>query len=55
MYLTGEAFKFYYEKFTYESGPSEETKSFRIVKNLMLDRFSPRKSEFEVMKEALNS
>ena len=30
--LSGEAFQFYYENFTYDNGPTKEAKSFRSVK-----------------------
>ena len=53
-YLTGEDLQFYYENFTCYIEPTEEAKSFRIVKNRMLERFSTKKSEAKVMKKAVN-
>ena len=53
-YLTGEAFQFYYETFTYDNKPTEEAKSFSTVKDRMLERFAKKKTEAEVMKEAVN-
>ena len=53
-YLDGEAFEYYFENFKEDNAPNEEARSFQKVKSPLLEKFSTKKTEAEVMKEALN-
>jgi len=52
-YLAGPAFDYYFDHFTMDNGPTEDASSYKKVKEVMLDKFSTKKTEAEVMKEAV--
>ena len=51
-YLAGTAFDFYFDCFTMDNGPMDEAKDYGKVKKVMLEKFSVRKTESEIMKQA---
>ena len=53
-YLDGETFECYFNNFTEDNPPNEEARSFQKVKAALLEKFSTKKTETEVMKEAAN-
>ena len=53
-YLDGEAFEYYFDNFTEDNPPNEEARSFQKRKTALLEKFSTKKTEAEVMKEAVN-
>ena len=53
-YLGGDAFDFYFDRFTMDNGPTAEAKSYQTVKDAMLKKFSTQKSEAEVMRDAIS-
>ena len=53
-YLDGEAFEYYFDNFTEDNSPNEEARSFQKAKAALLEKFSTKKTEAEVMKEAVN-
>ena len=53
-YFDGEAFEYYFDNFTVDNAPNEEARSFQKVKAALLEKFSTKKTEAEVMKEAVN-
>ena len=53
-YLDGVAFEHYFDNFTEENAPNEEARSFQKVKEALLEKFSTKKTDAEVMKEAVN-
>ena len=54
VYLAGTAFDFYLDRFTMDNGPTDEAKDYGKVKGVMLEKFSVRKTESEIMKEAIS-
>ncbi len=53
-HLNAEAFENYFDHFTDKKAPTEEAKSFQLVKKAQLEKFSTKKTESETMKEAVN-
>ena len=53
-YLDGEAFEYYFNNFTEDNSLNEEARSFQKVKSALLEKFSTKKTEAEVMEEAVN-
>ena len=53
-YLAGTAFDFYFDRFTMDNGWTDEAKDYGKVKGVMLENFSVRKTEYEIMKEAIS-
>ena len=53
-YQAGTAFDFYFHRFTMYVGPTDEAKDYSKVKGVMLEKFSVRKTESEIMKEAIS-
>jgi len=53
-YPSGDAFDFYFERFTMDNKPTQDATVYSTVKEVMLDKFSTKKTEAEVMKEAIN-
>ena len=53
-YLAGTAFDFYFDRFTMDNGPTDEAKGYSKVKGVMLEKFSLRKTESEITKEAIS-
>ncbi len=53
-HLNAEAFEYYFDHFTEENAPTEAAKSFQVVKQTLLAKFSTKKTESETMKEAMN-
>ena len=51
-YLAGRAFDFYFDRFTMDNGPTDEAKDCGKVKRVMLEKYSVRKTESEIMKGA---
>ena len=49
-----EAFECYFDNFTKDNVPNEEARSFKKVKAALLDKFSTKKTDAEVMKETVN-
>ena len=45
---------FYFDNFTEDDAPNEESRSFQKVKAALLENFSTKKTESGVMKEAVN-
>ena len=52
-YLAVTAFDFYFDRFTMDNGPKDKAKDYCKVKGVMLENFSVRKTESELMKEAI--
>ena len=52
-YLAGTAFDFYFDHFTMDNGPTDEAKGYGKFIGLILEKFSVRKTEFQIMKEAI--
>ena len=48
------AFEYYFDNFTEDKAPSKDAGSFQKVKTALLEKFSSKKTEAEVMKEAVN-
>ncbi len=44
-FLKADAFDYYFEYFTKDNAPTEEAKSFQVVKKAMLEKFSTKKTE----------
>ena len=53
-YLAGTAFHFYFDRFTMNNGPTDEAKDYGKVKWVMSAKFSVRKTESEIMEEAIS-
>ncbi len=53
-FLKADAFNYYFYYFTEDNAPTEEAKSFQLVKKAMLEKFSTKKTDAETMREALN-
>ena len=53
-YLCGETFEYYFDYLMEDNAPNEEARSFQTVKAGLLEKFSIKKTNPEVMKEALN-
>ena len=53
-YLDVEAFENYFGNFAEDIAPNTETRSFQKVKLALLEKFSTKKTEEEVMKEVVN-
>lgn len=47
VYLDGEAFDFYFERFTMYNWPTPEAKNYQVAKDVMLKKFSSQKSKAE--------
>ena len=52
-YLDGEPFEYYFDNFTEDNAPNDEARSFQKVKAALLEKFSTKKTEAEVMKGAV--
>ncbi len=50
VYLSGTAFDFYFDSFTIDNSPTQEAKDYGIVEKVMLEKFSTKKTESEIMK-----
>ena len=53
-YLDGEEFDYYFDNFTEDNASNEEGRSLQKVKAALLEKFSTKKTEAEVMREAVN-
>ena len=53
-YLDGDVFQYYFDNFTEDNSPNDQARSFQKVKTALLEKFSTKKTEAEVMKEAVN-
>ena len=51
-FLVGTVFDFYFDRFTMDTSSTDEFKDCVKVKGAMLEKFSVRKREYEIMKEA---
>ncbi len=51
-YLSDSAFDFYFDCFTLDKSPTEESNDYGLVKTVMLVKLSAQKTESEVMREA---
>ena len=54
MYLSGPAFDFYFDNFTFDNRPTEDAKDYTKVKEAMISRFAPKRPPAIVMKDAVN-
>ena len=52
--IAGAAFNFYFERFTNDNCPTDEAKDYGKVKGVMLEKFSVRKTESEIIREAIS-
>ena len=52
-YSDGEAFEYYFDNFTEDNAPNEEAGSSQKVKEALLENFCAKKTEAEVMREAV--
>ena len=52
--LGGEAFEYHFDNFKEDSAPNERARSFQTVKAALFENLSTKKTEAEVMKEAVN-
>ena len=52
-YLEGEAFECYFQNFTEDNAPNEDSRSFQIMKAALFGNFSTKNTEAKVMKEAV--
>ena len=52
--LDGATFEYYFDNFKEDYAPNEDARSFQKVKEVLLEKFSTKKTEAEVMKEAVN-
>ena len=53
-YLDGEAFSYYFHKFPEDNESTEKPKSLQNMQAALSDKFSTKKTEAEVIKEAEN-
>ena len=53
-HLPGTAFDFYFDRFTVDSDPTNKVKDYVEAKSVMLESFSVRKIESQIMKEAIS-
>ena len=53
-YLRGEAFEYYFVNFTEDNALNEEDRSLQKVKTALIEKFFSKKTEAEVMEEAVN-
>ena len=51
-YFKGEAFDFYFEQFTDENTPTEEYQAFQLVKEKILKKYTTKKTDAEILREA---
>ena len=54
MFLASQAFDFYFGTFPHGDGPTEDTKEYGQVKKATKERFSPKKPQTIVMREAVS-
>lgn len=54
VYSDGEEFEYYFDNFTEDNAPTEEVKFLLKVEAALLEKFSTKKIEVEVMKEPVN-
>ena len=54
MVLADQAFDFYFDMFTHVDGLTEDAKEYGKVKKAMIGRFSPKKPQAILMKEAVS-
>ncbi len=52
-YLSGAAFDFYFDRFTFGNAPTEGAKEYEVVK-VMLERFSIQKTDSEISRDPLS-
>ncbi len=50
LYISGTSFYFYFDGFTIDNAPTQEAKDYGIVEKVMLEKFSTKKTESEIMK-----
>ena len=53
-YLAGMAFDFYIYRFGMDNGPMDEAKDYGKVGGMMLEKVPVRKTESDIMKEAIH-
>ena len=52
-YLRNQAFYFDFVRFSMDNASTEEAKDYGVVKKVMLEKFSSRKSQSEIIREGL--